>query len=279
MTFSVPLAGVGDWLRSEIARGPVGATAVLAGHFAIFTTGGAAIDLLDDAQVPRNVPVDFLDFTRLTWTAACEAVAAERASGARLVVLLDDVQFVRPALDDRGAAERLGGALAATYLRRHALLPLWHTRVMAEHRIGGGDVLPQSDVQWLFSERALRSALVQRLKAMLRSGDPRAAGLAASADRSSITITDPEYGEYCLVHSGHTNCAGGFVQLLADVHARGVRKLISLVPMRCLGPITVGTALGGRLFGLQGLEVVNVAVPDVSAGLPASVVSAGAMRG
>jgi hypothetical protein len=279
MTFSVPLAGVGDWLRSEITRGPAAATAVLAGHFAIFTTGGTAIDMLDDAHAPRGVPLDFLDFTRLTWTAACEAVAAEHACGARLVVLLDDVQFVRPALDDHGAAERLGAALATTYLRRHTRLPSWHTRVMAEHRIGTGDILTRSEVQWLFSERELRAALVQQLKAMLRSGDPRAAGLAASADRSSITITDPAYGEYCLVHSGHTNCAGGFVQLLADVHARGVRKLITLVPMRCLGPISMGTALGGRLFGLQGLEVVNVAVPDVSAGLPASVVPAGAMRG
>ena len=278
MTISLPLAGLSAWLRSEIAGAAPGSTAILAGHFAIFTTGGTAVDFLDDARVPPGVPVDLIEFTRVTWTAACEAVAAERERHARLVVLVDDIQFVRPALDDRGAAERLGAALAATYLRRNGSLPPWHARVMEAHGMAEDAILAHSDHRWLFSERELRAELVRTLKELLRSGLPRATGLATSADRSRITITDPEYGEYCLVHSGHTNCAGGFVELLADVRRMGVRKLIALVPMRCLGPITVGTALGARLFGLDGLQVVNVAVPDISSGLPASLVSPPGVR-
>lgn len=273
MTQAIPLAEVGAWLRREIARGPAGATAVLAGHFAIFTNGGTAADLLDDEHVPGGVPKDFLDFSRLTWTAACDALAAERAARARLLVLVDDVQFVRPALADRAAAERLGAALASGYFQRNASLPRWHARALAARGLGGDEVLRRSVSQSLFSERELRAALVRRLKSLLHSGDPHAEGLAATGDRSRITVSDPEFGEYCLVHAGHTNCAGGFMELLADVHERGVRKLVSLVPMRCLGPITVGTALGRRLFGLGGLDVVSVAVPDAATGLPASVVS------
>ncbi|MFI5310514.1 MAG: hypothetical protein ACHQQ3_04740 [Gemmatimonadales bacterium] len=273
MTVSVPLHSLASWLRSEIRAASPGTTAVLAGHFAIFTSGGGAVDLLDEGLTADTGPEELLEFTRFTWDAACEAIAAERERLARLLVLVDDIQFVRPALEDRSAAERLGAALAADYLRRHTPLPAYHARVLHERGLGVDSVLAHSDRRWLFSERELRTALVDALKARLRPGEPRPAGLTESADQSMITVADPEYGEYCLVHSGHTNCAGGFVELLSDVRRRGVARLIALVPMRCLGPITVGTALATRLFALQGLEVVNVAVPDVSTGASASVTS------
>jgi hypothetical protein len=278
VTTSLRLGALAGWLRSEIAGAPEATTAVLAGHFALFTSGGSALDLLDEPRAPAGVPADLLEFTRATWTAACEAIVAEPGRSARLLVLVDDVQFVRPALEDRDAAERLGVALSANYLERNSALPPWHARVLRESGLGIESILRQSPRRSLFSERELRAALVRHLKAQLRDGDARMTGLSTSADRSMITITDTEHGEYCLVHSGHTNCAGGFVELLADVHRRGVRKLISLTPMRCLGPITVGTALASRLFGLEGLRVVNVAVPDISTGVPASVVSSGEGR-
>ena len=75
----------------------------------------------------------------------------------------------------------------------------------------------------------------------------------------------PEQGDYCLVHSGHTTCAGGYVELLSTLHRRGVRKLIALVPMRCLGQVALGTELARSLFALPGFTVVNVAVPNPDA--------------
>jgi hypothetical protein len=265
VTTSLLRSSLAERLRSEIAGAAGGTVAVLAGHFAIFTAGGKALDLLSDTRTPAGVPAELLAFTRLTWTTACEAIAAERERRVRLLVLVDDIQFVRPALEDRGTAERLGATLAAYYMKDTHALPAWHSRVLTENGLGEESILARSDGRWMFSERELRTELVKNLKKQLRSGDSRVSALTANADRSTITITEPEFGEYCLVQSGHTNCAGGYVELLSEVRRRGIRKLISLVPMRCLGPITVGTALATRLFELDGLQVVNIAVSDAGA--------------
>lgn len=262
MTTSLPATSLTHRLRSEIAHAPEGRTAILAGHFAIFTAGASARDLLADASTPDGVPAELLEFSRATWAAACEAIAAERQRRARLVVLVDDVQFVRPALADRDTAERLAATLAATYVRDNSRLPPWHASALRDHDLGMDSILARTDGGYLFSERELRSELVRNLKKQLRAGDARVSGLTANADTGMITVTEPEYGEYCLVHSGQTNCAGGYIELLSAVHRLGVEKLISLVPMRCIGPVSVGTALANRVFGLAGLQVVNIAVPD-----------------
>jgi len=241
MTTSFPAATLTDRLRAEIAQASEGKTAVLAGHFAIFTAGANARDLLADATTPDGVPTGLLEFSRVTWAAACAAIAAERRRRARLVVLVDDVQFVRPALADRDTRERLAATLAATYVRANSRLPSWHARALLEHELGEDSVLARSDGGYLFSERELRRELVRNLQKQLRAGDSRLSGLTASADAGMITISEPEHGEYCLVHSGRTNCAGGYIELLSTVHRLGIEKLVSLVPMRCIGPVSVET--------------------------------------
>jgi hypothetical protein len=102
---------------------------------------------------------------------------------------------------------------------------------------------------------------------MLHSGE---AGnlLTASSDESEIRVHTGDHGGHCLVHSGRTNCAGGYLELLASLEERGVKRLIALVPMRCLAPIAVATALAGDLFSLRGLSVLNVAVPDALSDAP-----------
>jgi hypothetical protein len=105
---------------------------------------------------------------------------------------------------------------------------------------------------------------------MLKAGTHRGV-LTANDDASDITVTLPEHGEHRLVQSGHTNCAGGYMELISSLHERGVRRLISLVPMRCLGPLVVGTTLARGLFAIDDFKIVNVAVPDVGAGVPAAV--------
>ena len=66
----------------------------------------------------------------------------------------------------------------------------------------------------------------------------------------------------------------GYIELLSRLHAQGVRKLVAMVPMRCLGQIALGTTLARQLYPLPGLGVINVAVPDPAVGIPAHVVPA-----
>jgi hypothetical protein len=271
MTTTLTPLELRPWLRDEIAATPEGSAVVLAGHFAIFTSGAAASDLLDDESPPHGA-AEMLAYTKSTWNAACDALALDAARRTRLLVLVDDIQFVRPVLNDRAAGERLGAALARDYIDRVRGLPTFHARVLAECALGEQDLVRHDEHRLVFSERELRAAAVQRLRAQLQVQSAAGAYLTASADESRIDVSLPELGEYCLVHSGHTNCAGGYFELLAQMHKRGVSTFIALVPMRCLGPVTVGTALAQRVLDTTGLSVVTVAIPDSASEARAAVV-------
>jgi hypothetical protein len=269
MTVALPLGQLESFLAEEITASPAGSVALMAGHYAIFTQGADATDALDgnEAMAPR----DLLAFTRRTWETACGAVASRRERRARLMLLVDDVLGVRPALTDRAAAERLGAALVARYLARTPTLPPYHARIAAERGLGANDMLRRDDTRWIFSERELRAALVTHVHRELRVPGEHSAVVCESADSSTITVSHPEHGAYCLVHSGHTNCAGGYVELLAEAHRHGVRTLVAMVPMRCLAPVSVGTAMARELYPLGGLRVVNVAIGDPETNAPAVV--------
>jgi hypothetical protein len=265
MSRSIPLPDLGRWLASESAsdRRDV---ALLAGHFALFSAGSEARDLLDDNGLTGPM-AEMVAFTQCTWRAACEAAADLGKRAPQLVVLTDDIQFIRPAVGNKATAEKLAAALAVNYLEQNPSLPPFHRRLLDEHHLTDGVVLAHSSRRAVFSERELRIAAVRHLRQELAEG--RGSDLEASADGQTVTVTLPEHGDYCLVHSGRTTCAGGYIELLAALHARGVRKLISMVPMRCVGPVGLGTVLARRLFPLSDLEVVNVAIPDPSLMLPA----------
>src|SRR5256885_4177219 len=113
MSTSVPLKELGAWLRTELAATSE-PTAVLAGHFAIFSGGAGAKDFLSDEQSPLAA-AEMIAFTKFTWELACNAVAASRA--AQLLVLVDDLTFVRPLLGETRVREKLGDALASQYLQ------------------------------------------------------------------------------------------------------------------------------------------------------------------
>ncbi|HVZ49763.1 MAG TPA: hypothetical protein VG916_13340, partial [Gemmatimonadaceae bacterium] len=178
--------------------------------------------------------------------------------GPRLLVLVDDIQFVRPALPDRGARERLAAALAGDYLRRTRTLPPFHQRALDARDLGAERVVQRRADAWIFSERALRSAAVARIRAAAAGASGTTSPLLANADASRITVRDAELGEHTLVHSGNTSCAGGYLELVLQLHERGFRRLVAVVPSRCLGPVTVGTHFARTLFGAAGIDVVNI---------------------
>jgi hypothetical protein len=260
MTTTVPLAEFSAWLAGEVDASPE-MTAVLAGHFAIFSAGGHAVELLDDAPPAPGGAAAMVEFTRCTWDTACQ-VAAGAARPFRLVALVDDIQFVRPVNRDRGTAERLGAALAAEYLERNPRLPDYHASGLAVHGLDDARVLRNADHQWLFSERQLRIGAVRRIRDRVAAPDRALATVRTEDGGSTITVSIPEYGEHRLVQSGHTSCAGGYLELLMTLHERGVRKLVALIPMRCLGQVTLGTTLARHLFGPSELATVSVGIPE-----------------
>ena len=259
MTAATVTPALRDRIASVLAEGDPGETVVLAGHFAIFTAGGTASDFLDGPST-ISAHTDMVAFTRSTWSAATEVLSRHEAEGARLLVLIDDLQFVRPALPDRGARERLGAALSADYLRRTPTLPGFHSRELQARAIGESRVVKHDRSRWIFSERELRHAAVERIRAAV-NGLARVPGgrsrLTTDPEGTRIVVRDKELGEHTLVHSGHTTCAGGYLELLMRLHERGVKRLLALVPARCLGPVTLGVELARSDFGAP-IEVVNL---------------------
>lgn len=260
MSQRVDLATVPEWLAAEV-EGRGNDVAVFGGHFVIFSAGAAATDLLDDSAATPDGAEEMLEFTRLTWRWVCDAARASASSQFRSVVMADDIQFVRPVTRDRAVTERLAAALACDYLETVNTLPTFHLRELAARGISTSRVLRRTEQRWLFSERELRHAAVRRVRQHHTAGGGSRAGLTSSDNGNTMTVTLPEQGDYCLVHSGHTTCAGGYVELLASLYERGIRQLIAFVPMRCLSQVSLGTELAMSLFPLPGFAVTNVAVP------------------
>lgn len=263
MTYSVRVTELPAWLATE-TRGANSETAVLAGHFAIYSAGAAALDLLDHAAPEPGGAAEMLDFTRLTWRVACEVARTQPDQPFRLVTLVDDIQYVRPSVTDRATAERLAAALAGDYLDGTRQLPTFHLREIAAGGIPAERILRCREDRWLFSERELRQSAVRHVRQHFSAGGGTRAGLASTDNGNTMTVTLPDQGDYCLVHSGHTTCAGGYVELLSTLYDRGVRKLIAFVPMRCFAQVALGTALAHTLYPLSGFDVVTVAVPDLA---------------
>ena len=53
-------------------------------------------------------------------------------------------------------------------------------------------------------------------------------------------------------------------QLVYAIGGLAAMLAIAFVPQRCLGQVALGTGLARHLFGLDGLRVVNVAIPDMA---------------
>ena len=260
MTSTVPVTALAEWLAGEVAvPGPV---AVLAGHFAIYSAGGTAHELLDEPDAAPAGAGPMIEFTRHTWTVACQVAANQPGRPFQLVPLVDDIQFVRPALADRGASERLAAALAADYLERVRELPRFHARELQARGLAHDRILRQSEDRWLFSERGLRIAAVYRLRRRRLARSTHRVALEESDGGSTMTVTLPGQSEYRLVQAGHTTCAGGYLELLAALHDRGIRKLVAMVPLRCLGQVSLGTSLARHILALSRFTAISVGIPD-----------------
>jgi hypothetical protein len=261
MTHSVALDALPGWFSAEL-RGAGNEVAVLAGHFAIFSAGGVAADLLTHGEEVPTGAAAMVAFTRRSWQLACDAAVENGGGHFRLVVMVDDIQFVRPVTTERSVTERLAAALVRDYLLSARELPPYHAAMLQRSRIDPARVIRWSGDRWLFSERELREAAVHHLRShvALRGGDR--IGVTSADNGNTVNVRLPEQGNYCMVQSGHTSCAGGYVELLSTLYDRGVRKLIALVPGRCLGQVALGTELARHLYELKDFAVINVALPE-----------------
>lgn len=267
---TVPLEGLSDWIVSE-CRASAGRIAILAGHFAVFTAGGPAVDLLT-GPVPERAPHEMLEFTRLSWEASCEAIASARLD-VKLAVLADDITFVRPAVGDQRLMQRLGAELTAAYYAAHKPVPTFHQRMLVKYDVSERLLLHDKQSRCVFSERELRQEFVAHLKRIRRDGLDRKGLIKQSSDHpQSFSLGDGAQADVEIVRYGHATCAGGYLELLSRLKGLGIDTLIALIPLRCLNPVVVAVTLARSGTFDAVASVVNVLVPDPSSGQSAVIV-------
>lgn len=254
-----------SWLGDEL-RKDEGLTVVHAGHYAIDSSQGSPADHLSSRNSQPPWLVQFLDFTRITWEIACKAVAAlPPPSRPYLMTLVNDWQFLTAnGTPDRRVRERKIVKLRRMYYDGTPALPLYHREVMKAHGLDDDRIFKAADDRWLFSESDLRRHLARTVRLAFRNGTAATMGLASTFDESGhpkVTVTSALDGEFCLLFCGSTNCAGEVVQLLKDLHDRGVRRFVNLYPYTCMGPVITGSMFARQMFGRGAMKVVNLAVP------------------
>ena len=239
------------------------AVTIHAGHYALLRNRDRGYcDRLSDLDDERS-GLGFEDFCRITWEAACRSIAtATPRVSAQLMVLVNDWQFISPDLDVRRERERAISQLREMYYLETPMLPDYHQSVMERYSLSADLILRDREDRWLFSESSLRSDL--RLLISDVTDERRdSAGVRkhfTAKGEPIIEVCDNELGNVRLLYCGNTSCAGEVVALLRNLYARGVRCFLNIYPSVCREPVNTGTGLAYRLFGLDGLDVTNIAV-------------------
>jgi hypothetical protein len=235
-----------------------------AGHYLLFPGENMVTDFFYNPSDAAQWVRDFRWFSELSWRTAC-AVAARRpvALRPRMIILVNDWQHMPTVSLDRRENEKSLTRLRREYYEREFPLPSLHKRIMALDGLQPEDILPASEKQWLFSESALRAQFAKTIKSVMK--DPANAarlGLEKRLDSNREPIISVETeGQSCsLLHCGNANCAGEVVELLRQLFERGVRNFINIYPGQCDLYVERGTEISRQLFGLEGMEIENVAV-------------------
>lgn len=235
-----------------------------AGHYALSAADGGAADALDDDAPSTPFP----SFARLTWRIATRVTAEAKSAGVavKLLVLVNDWQFLHARSDDRRTNESRAAAMRRNYYDATPRLPRFHEETLAEFALDPGVVMPSSDERWLFSETALRADLAATVRGIFSSGQAEKHSLLREFNADGEPIIRVQNGDNCdytLLYCGSTNCAGEVVELLRVLRSRGVDLFVNLVPRQCFAPVETGTLLAHRIYDLSGMKVMNISIPFV----------------
>ncbi len=242
-----------------------GESVIHAGHYALFRTKDDRItDCLDGKDSAIDV-LGFGRFSRATWRSACRATAnAPAANRPRLIVLVNDWQYIEPAGDVKRENKQAADRSRSEYYRRTPVLPQYHLDELKRHGIPTDTVLNGGKDCWLFSENALRNELHPIVKEVQANEErARAVGIRRYFNENGepiVEICDDEAGKLCLLHCGNTNCAGEVISLLGNLYRRGVRRFLNIYPSQCREPVSAGTRLAFRIFEWPDFMVTNAAV-------------------
>lgn len=258
---------VPELVSSELERSGEGTTVIHAGHYMLhIAQDDRPSDYLERGSEPRPGFEAFDYFTRTTWAIGCEAIRqAHGSTDPKLMVLANDWQYLAWRNLPRRESERKAACARTAYYHELTGLPDYHESQLEVHNLGPAAIFRASDGRAVFSESMLRQQLASTIKTLLKNTvDPEHLGLRCQVDEHGELLVGVETTECTsmpLLQSGNTNCAGEVVELINQLHQRGIRNFINLYPAQCQVPVEAGTDLANHLFGLSDMAITNVAIP------------------
>jgi hypothetical protein len=253
----------------SILRAEEGLTVIHAGHFLL--RGRKSVP--DEGEPAQAEQQNLAGLTMESWDLACRLASMRDAPSIQLMTLVNDWQVPKATGRTRRTIEQRCALQAARYFERTKRLPPEHMSLLDRYGLTDRYIFKHSQSQWLFSERALRSRLVTLLDESFRTGAASTIGLERHRTQSGQPTIEMNVGSESVVisHSGHTNCAGEVVALLAETGSRGVKCFVNIYPSICEPGVSIGCALAPRLTHLSGSIVINVAVNSAATGLVEAV--------
>jgi hypothetical protein len=239
-------------------------TVIHAGHFSLTIAGTTAADNLVELSSNSPAVQEIVDLASMTWQAGCELVSRFPVGNATIMTLVNDWQLLKFSSESQRECEHLASQARKDYYKRTPRIPLLLGNILKHYRLRPDAILKHREDRWLFSEAELRSRLAKTVSLLLRDTQKaHSLGLTRHFTPNGDPIvhaTNEDGADFCLIYCGNTNCAGEVLQLLGDLQERGVKRFINLYPMQCRQPVCTGTDLAYRIFGLQEMEVINIAL-------------------
>ena len=272
LSYCAPPSSLADLFSSFIAESITqNEPAVIhAGHYALIRTkDGQVTDCLDDEESSNDV-LGFAEFSRFTWSWACQTMARTPAAmRPRLIVLVNDWQYVEPKMSDKRESKQAADRSRTEYYFRTPTLPQYHLDELEHYGLSTDGIVISEMNRWLFSENALRNELHPIIREV-QTDEHRAriTGIRKYFNENGepiIEVCDDEAGKLCLLHCGNTNCAGEVISLLGNLYRRGVRRFLNVYPSQCREPVSAGTRLAYKIFNCPDFVIVNAAVAIPSA--------------
>ncbi|MDY7092624.1 MAG: hypothetical protein SX243_06595 [Acidobacteriota bacterium] len=258
-------AGLSAWLTSLLATKEEKSCVVQAGHFILVPGENARASevLVDCGELP--LLAQFSQFSKSTWLSACEALGSSLSSrDVELLVLVNDWQFLELGLGNRRAEARLADYMRRQYYSASQKIPSLHSTILSSCGLSDAVVFRNRPDKWMFSETDLRRDLNRSISGLFDEDEAAEASLVKRflpTGDPVISYVDEDGSEQCLLYCGATSCSGEIVELLRRLSERSVDVFVNIFPRQCWGPVVTGTKIAHAIYGLSGMEVVNVAVP------------------
>lgn len=257
-------------ILEELSNTAGTSTVINAGYFDLSFRGGNARDPFCDLESGHSSSLHSAEVATRTWHGTCQAL--KRYGGlqyVKLMAVVNDWQRLQPPANSHHEREVEAARLRSEYYQSVPTLPQPYLQMLAEYGISTENIFKQDSNCWMFSEHRLRKSFGTAASAMLRDdpGTAEACGLRCeiSGQQKGLFFSGEDGVDYCLLHSGNTNCAGEMVQLLHELNQRGAQRFINVYPAQCRNPVGVGTAVARSMYDIGGLSVTNVAVSSIGA--------------